>query len=83
MAATKCHVGELTDHLGYDRHAVEGRDGGNSRNGVTSKRVKTGSREIDLEVPRDRDSTFESQLVRKGQRRLPDFDDKAIAFYAR
>ena len=30
MAATKCHVGELTDHLGYDRHAVEGRDGGNS-----------------------------------------------------
>ena len=59
--------GELTDPLGYDRHAVEGRDGGNSRNGVTSKRVKTGSREIDLEVPRDRDSTFEPQLVRKGQ----------------
>ena len=71
--------GELTDHLGYDRHAVEGRDGGNSRNGVTSKRVKTGSREIDLEVPRDRDSTFEPQLVRKGQQRLPDFDDKVIA----
>ena len=42
---------ELTDHLGYDRHSVEGRDGGNSSNGVTSKRVKTGSREIDLEGP--------------------------------
>ena len=56
--------GELTDPLGYDRHAVEGRDGGNSRNGVTSKRVKTGSRESDLEGPRDRDSTFEPQLVR-------------------
>jgi transposase-like protein len=46
--------GDLTDRLGYDRHAVKDRDDGNSRNGVTSKRVKTGSREIDIEVPRDR-----------------------------
>ena len=46
---------------------------------MTSKRVKTGSREIDIEVPRDRASTFERQLVRKGQQRLPDFDDKVSA----
>jgi putative transposase len=75
--------GERTEHLGYDKHAVEGRDGGNSRNGLTSKRVKTGSQQIDLAVPRDRDGTFDPQLVRKGQRRLPGFDDKVISLYAR
>jgi len=70
-------------HLGYDKHAAAGRDGGNSRNGLTHKRVKTGSQQIDLAVPCDRDSTFEPQLVRKGQRRLPGFDDKVISLYAR
>lgn len=75
--------GELTDHLGYEKHAPEGRNGGNSRNGRTSKRVKTGTRDIDLEVPRDRDGTFEPKLVPKGQRRLPGFDEKVISLYAR
>jgi putative transposase len=75
--------GELTAHLGYEKHSPEGRNRGNSRNGHTQKRVKTGTREIELEVPRDRDSTFEPQLVRKGQRRLPGFDEKVIALYAR
>jgi putative transposase len=75
--------GELTDHLGYEKHAPEGRNGGNSRNGRTRKRLKTGTREIDLEVPRDRDGTFEPKLVPKGQRRLPGFDEKVIALYAR
>lgn len=75
--------GELTDHLGYEKHAPEGRNGGNSRNGRSRKRVKTGTREIDLEVPRDRDGTFEPKLVPKGQRRLPGFDEKVIALYAR
>lgn len=75
--------GELTEHLGYEKHATEGRNGGNSRNGRTTKRVKTDAGEVEIEVPRDRDGTFEPQLVPKGQRRLPGFDEKVIALYAR
>jgi putative transposase len=45
--------GEMTAHLGYEKHAQEGRDGGNSRSGKTNKRVKTDTSDIDLEVPRD------------------------------
>ena len=71
--------GEMTAHLGYEKHAQEGRDGGNSRNGKTGKRVKTDTSDIDLEVPRDRDGTFEPVMVAKGQRRLPGFDEKVIA----
>lgn len=75
--------GELTEHLGYAKHAREGRNGGNSRNGRTRKRVKTDTSELEIEVPRDRDSTFDPQFVRKGQRRLGGFDEKVIALYAR
>ncbi|WP_420447247.1 IS256 family transposase [Candidatus Palauibacter sp.] len=75
--------GELTDHLGYEKHAREGRNGGNSRNGRTRKRVKTDTSEFEIEVPRDRDSTFDPKFVRKGQRRLGGFDEKVIALYAR
>ena len=75
--------GELTDHLGYEKHAREGHNGGNSRNGRTRKRVKTDTSEFEIEVPRDRDSTFAPKFVRKGQRRLPGFDEKVIALYAR
>jgi len=75
--------GELTEHLGYPKHAPEGRNKGNSRNGRTAKRLKTANGEIALEVPRDRDGSFEPQLVSKGQRRFPGFDEKVIALYAR
>jgi len=75
--------GEMTAHLGYEKHAQEGRDGGNSRNGKTGKRVKTDTSELDLAVPRDRDGSFEPVMVAKGQRRLPGFDEKVIALYAR
>jgi len=75
--------GELTEHLGYEKHATEGRNGGNSRNGRNRKRVKTDAGEVEIEVPRDRAGTFEPQLVPKGQRRLPGFDEKVIALYAR
>ena len=74
---------EMTDHLGYEKHAPEGRDGGNSRNGKSRKRIKTDTREIDLEIPRDRNGSFEPQLVPKHKRRLPGFDEKVIALYAR
>ena len=75
--------GEMTAHLGYEKHAQAGRDGGNSRNGKTGKRVKTDSAEMGIEVPRDREGTFDPQMVAKGQRRLPGFDEKVIALYAR
>lgn len=75
--------GELTSHLGYGKHAQEGRNGSNSRNGRSRKRVRTGTRDLEIEVPRDRDGSFDPQLVRKGQRRLPGFDEKVIALYAR
>jgi putative transposase len=75
--------GEMTDHLGYEKDAAEGRDGGNSRNGKTRKKIKTDKGEFEIEVPRDRDSSFEPQIVPKHRRRLPGFDDKVIALYAR
>lgn len=75
--------GELTEHLGYGKHAPEGRNGSNSRNGRSRKRVRTGTRDLEIEVPRDRDGSFDPRLVRKGQRRLPGFDEKVIALYAR
>ncbi|NPU95540.1 MAG: IS256 family transposase [Gammaproteobacteria bacterium] len=75
--------GELTDHLGYEPHAPTGKNSGNSRNGRSRKTVKTAEGEISLEVPRDRNGSFEPQIVRKRQRRLEGLDDKIIALYAR
>jgi len=75
--------GEMTAHLGYAKHALEGRNTGNSRNGTTGKSILTGEGELEIEVPRDRRGEFEPQLVKKGQRRLPGFDEKVIALYAR
>ena len=75
--------GELTEHLGYEKHAPEGRDRGNSRNGRSQKRVRTVTRDLEIEVPRDREGSFDPKLVRKGQRHLPEFDEKVIALYSR
>jgi putative transposase len=75
--------GEMTTHLGYEKHAPEGKNSGNSRNGKTAKEVKGDFGEVEIEVPRDRNGQFEPQLVKKGQRRLPGFDEKVMALYAR
>jgi putative transposase len=75
--------GEMTAHLGYDKHAPEGRNRSNSRNGHTAKRIQTGAAELAIEVPRDREGSFEPQLVPKRRRRLPGFDEKVLALYAR
>jgi putative transposase len=74
---------EMTAHLGYDKHDPAGRGSGNSRNGVTGKRLLTEIGGIDLEVPRDRAGSFSPQIVRKGQTRLDGFNDRIIALYAR
>lgn len=75
--------GEMTEHLGYEPHAPEGKQTGNSRNGKGGKTVHTESGSVELEVPRDRTGSFEPQLVRKRQRRLEGFDDKVLSLYAR
>ncbi len=58
--------GELTHHLGYEKHDPAGRGSGNSRNGHSGKTVLTEEGELDLSIPRDRAGTFEPQLVPKG-----------------
>ena len=73
----------MTAHLGYEKHAPEGRNSGNSRNGTTPKTVLDESGDMTIEVPRDRNGDFEPHIVPKGRRRLPGFDDKVIALYAR
>src|SRR2546429_1020377 len=55
--------GEITDHLGYDRGDPAGKNGGNSRNGLRGKTVLTEAGPVELAVPRDRDGTFEPQIV--------------------
>ena len=74
---------EMTGHLGYEKHDPAGRGSGNSRNGTTAKTVLTDVGAVDLAVPRDRNGTFEPQIVRKGQTRLEGFNDRIIALYAR
>ena len=73
---------ELTDHLGYERGDPAGRGSGNSRNGSTPKRVLTDVGPVALEVPRDRNATFEPAIVPKGATRLRRFDEAIVGFYA-
>jgi putative transposase len=74
---------ELSEHLGYDKHAPEGRDGANSRNGTRPKTVTTEVGPVKLDVPRDRDSSFEPQLVKKRQRRLHGVDEMVLSLTAK
>ncbi|HWO66441.1 MAG TPA: transposase, partial [Umezawaea sp.] len=62
--------GEITDHLGYDRHDPAGRGTGNSRNGTRSKTVLTDVGPVEIDVPRDRNAEFEPRIVTKRQKRL-------------
>src|SRR5215208_7259029 len=75
--------GELTHHLGYEKHDPAGKNSGNSRNGKSSKTVKGKRGQLHIDVPRDRASSFEPQLIKKGQTRFDGFDDKVISMYAR
>src|SRR6266498_1353179 len=74
---------EMSAHLGYDRHAAEGRDGGNSRNGVRAKTVLTEVGPVDIQVPRDRDASFAPATVPKRVRRLRGVDEMVISLVAR
>lgn len=74
---------EMESHLGYEKHAKPNPSTGNSRNGYSAKTVMSDHGDVDIDVPRDRDGSFEPQLVRKYQTRLTDFDDKVLALYAK
>jgi putative transposase len=75
--------GELTAHLGYERGDPTGRNSGNSRNGTQPKTVQTDHGPQDVQIPRDRNGTFEPVLLPKRQRRLGNFDDLIISLYGR
>jgi putative transposase len=74
---------ELTERLGYEPHQEPPGGMGNTRNGSTGKTLATEHGPVRIETPRDRNATFEPQLVRKGQRRFEGFDDKILALYSR
>ncbi|MGH8336559.1 MAG: IS256 family transposase, partial [Gammaproteobacteria bacterium] len=73
---------ELTEHVGYEKHNPAGNNSGNSRNGTTKKSLKGDFGEIELETPRDRNGSFEPEIVSK-QTRFAGFDDKIISMYSR
>jgi putative transposase len=75
---------ELTEHLGHDKHGPVTSETGNVRNGTRPKTVLTeGSGQVGIEVPRDRDGTFEPQIVKKRQRRLSGVDEMVLSLYAK
>jgi putative transposase len=74
---------ELTVHLGYGKHDPAGRNTGNSRNGTSPKTLKGEFGNLDLATPRDRNGSFEPQIVAKGQRRFEGFDQAIISLYSR
>ncbi|ELJ8865866.1 IS256 family transposase [Vibrio parahaemolyticus] len=72
---------ELDEHLGYQKH--QSRTSSNSRNGYSGKSIITDDGEVDIDVPRDREASFEPQLVRKHQTRFQSMDDKILGLYAK
>jgi transposase-like protein len=72
---------ELDEHLGYARHEQSNQN--NSRNGFSSKTIRTEDGAVDLDAPRDRDSSFEPQLVKKNQTRFTSMDDKILYLYSK
>jgi transposase-like protein len=74
---------ELSEHLGYDKHDPAGRNRANSRNGTRSKTVLTEIGPVEIDVPRDRDGSFEPAIVRKRQRRLDGIDQIVLSLTAR
>ena len=74
---------ELTVHLGYGKHDPAGKNSGNSRNGTSPKTIKGEFGNLELATPRDRNGSFEPQIIAKGQRRFEGFDQAIISLYSR
>jgi len=74
---------EMDDHLGYSSHEPKGKNSGNNRNGYSTKTLKGDHGEIEIETPRDRNATFEPQLIKKGQTRITGMDDQILHLYSK
>ena len=74
---------EMTEHVGYEKHDPGGHNSGNSRNGKSAKTIKGTFGELALETPRDRNGTFEPQIIEKHQRRFTGFDKNILSLYSR
>ena len=74
---------ELSHHLGYEKHAAEGRGSGNNRNGKSRKKVQGEFGSVEIEVPWDRNGTYDPKIVPKHERRFAGFDQKILSMYAR
>ncbi|MEV3997364.1 transposase, partial [Streptomyces halstedii] len=75
--------GEITDHLGYDKHDPAGKEGGNSRNGTRGKTVLTDVGPVEMAVPRDREGSFEPKIVKKRRKCLSGVDEMVISLAAK
>ena len=75
--------GEMNSHLGYESNDHGAKSTDNRRNGYTNKKIKTSAGEVDIKVPRDRDSSFEPKLVPKRQKDVSEIEEKVLAMYAR
>ena len=72
---------ELSEHLGYEKH--QPKKGSNARNGFSSKTVLTQDGQLALDIPRDRDGSFEPQIIKKHQTRITSMDDQILSLYAK
>lgn len=70
---------EMEHHLGYPKNSPSGKNTGNSRNAKTAKTVRSVHGDIELDIPRDRNSSFEPLLVKKGEKQLGSFDDRILS----
>lgn len=75
--------GELTHHLGYPPGGTKPQEASNHRNGTSGKTILTDDGSLAIDVPRDREGTFEPRFIPKHERRFTGFDDKILALYAR
>ena len=75
--------GELNNHLGYDAHSKEPKEHDNRRNGYGNKTLKTSFGEVAIDVPRDREASFEPELIPKRKRDVSDIEGKVLSMYAR
>ena len=74
---------EMEDHLGYEKHNVEGNNSGNSRNGYSKKKIKTNYGITELAIPRDRKAEFEPRIIKKYETTSNGIEDQIIAMYAK
>ena len=74
---------EMSEHLGYEKNDVKGNNSGNSRNGYSSKSIKTSLGETEIDIPRDRNGKFEPQIIKKYEKNASEIEEQIIAMYAK